>query len=113
MATHRKRSRYTPQQRQEYVDRFARSGVTQAEFCRHAKLNAMTFSLWRRRMRKSTKAAFAEVRVSAPVAVAASDTPMLGGAAVLHLRDGARLEVALAGEPAWVGLGLMLKALQS
>ena len=113
MATHRrKKSRYTPQQRQEYVDRFVRSGVTQAEFCRRAKVHPMTFSLWRRKLR-STNAAFAEVQVSAPVALAASDTPMLGGAAVLHLVNGAKLELALGGESGWAGLGLMLKTFQA
>lgn len=42
-----------------------------------------------------------------------SRAPVLGGAAVLHLRDGASLEVVLGGESAWAGLGVMLKTLQS
>jgi hypothetical protein len=113
MATHRKKQRYTAQQRQEYVERFARSGLKQAEFCRRAKLHPMTFSLWRRRL-KATAAVFAEVQVNTPAPVPAGDAPvLLGGAAVLHLRDGAKLEVALAGETAWAGLGLMLKTLQA
>ena len=92
------------------MERFARSGLKQAEFCRRAKLHPMTFSLWRRRL-KPTAAAFAEVEVSSPVP--AAEGPGLRGAAVLHLRDGAKLEVALAGETAWAGLGLMLKTLQA
>ncbi len=72
----------------------------------------MTFSLWRRK-RKLTKSVFAEVQVSTPVAVAASDRPVPGGAAVLHLLNGAKLEVALDGASAWTGLGLMLRTLQS
>ena len=108
----RKKQRYTPSQRQDYVERFARSGLTQAEFCRRAKLHPMTFSLWRRKL-KSTNAAFAEVQVSAPVTVATGAAPVLGGAAVLHLLNGARLELALGGESAWAGLGLMLKTLQA
>lgn len=109
MTTYPKKKRYTPQQRQEYVERFGRSGLSQAEFCRRAKLHPMTFSLWRR---KCAAAVFAEVQVSAPV-VASGSTPVLGGAAVLHLFNGAKLEVALGGETAWAGLGLMLKTLQS
>ena len=114
MATPRKRKRYTPQQRQEFLERFARSGLKQAEFCRQAKLHPMTFSLWRRRL-KPTRAVFAEVQVtqvSTPSLVFASDV-RLGGAAVLYLRDGARLEVALGGEATWTGLGLMLKKFQA
>lgn len=112
MATHPKKQRYTPQQRQEHVDQFERSGLTQAEFCRQAKLHPMTFSLWRRKLKAATPAVFAEVQVSAaPRSVAAA--PDLGGAVVLHLTNGARLELALGGESAWTGLGLMLKTLQS
>ena len=107
----RKKQRYTPQQRQDYVERFARSGLKQAEFCRRAKLHPMTFSLWRRK--QAQRSVFAEVQVSAPVAAATDTAPMLGGAAVLHLVNGGRLELALGGESAWTGLGLMLKTLQS
>ena len=71
----------------------------------------MTFSLWRRK--KAQRSAFAEVRVSAPVAVPTDTAPMLGGAAVLHLVNGGRLDLALGGESAWAGLGLMLKTLQA
>lgn len=111
MATPRKKQ-YTPRQRLEYVERFARSGLRQAEFCRRAKLHPMTFSLWRRKLRP-VSSAFAEVQVSAPVTVASNIAPVLGGAAVLHLPSGARLELALGGESAWAALGLLLKTLQS
>lgn len=107
----RKQHRYTPQQRHEYVERFERSGLTQAEFCRRAELHPMTFSLWRRKL-KPRAAVFAEVQMSTPAPVPADEAPAHRGAAVLHLRDGAKLEVALAGESAWAGLGLMLKTLQ-
>lgn len=112
MATHRRKQQYTPEQRQEYVERFARSGLTQAEFCRRAGLHPMTFSLWRRKL-KPANAVFAEVQVSAAVAIPGGDKPDLGGAVVLHLLNGAKLEVALGGASAWTGLGLMLKTLQS
>ena len=112
MATPGKNQQYTPQQRQDYVERFARSGLKQAEFCRRAKLHPMTFSLWRRKL-KPTAAVFAEVQLSSPRPVPAVEAPAQRGAAVLHLRDGAKLEVALAGESAWAGLGLMLKTLQA
>jgi hypothetical protein len=105
----RRRKRYTPQQRREYVEQFGRSGLSQAEFCRRAKLSPMTFSLWRR---QPVSAVFAEVQVSAPVVASGGAAPRLGGAAVLHLANGARLELALGGESAWAGLGLMLKTLQ-
>lgn len=85
------------------MERFGRSGLTQAEFCRRAKLHPMTFSQWRRQA-KSKPLGFAEVQVSAPV---------LGSAAVLHLADGIRLELALDGDAAWAGLGLLLNTLQS
>lgn len=109
--TSRKRQTFTPQQRQQYVEQFQGSGLTQAEFCRRAGLCAVTFSLWRRKPKRAT-AMFAEVQVAAPVA-RGSGAPVLGGAAVLQLRDGARLELALGGESAWAGLGVMLKTLQS
>lgn len=96
---------FTPEERQGYVEQHGRSGLTQAEFCRRVKIHPMTFSLWRRRA-KPAAPAFAEVQVSGPVPV------VTGGAAMLHLPGGARMEVALGDEAAWRGLGVMLKSLQ-
>jgi transposase-like protein len=110
MATHRKNQQYTPQQRRDYVEQFARSGLKQAEYCRRANLHPMTFSLWRRKLKPTV---FAEVQVSSQGPVPAVEAPAQRGAAVLHLRDGAKLEVALAGETAWTGLGLLLKTHQA
>lgn len=111
MATPRTNQQYTPEQRQEYLDEFGRSGLTQVEFCRRAMLHPKTFSGWRRKHQVRFPK-FAEVQVGAPVPEVAGKAAGFGSAAVLHLRDGVKLEVALAGETAWVGLGLMLKSLQ-
>lgn len=71
----------------------------------------MTFSLWRRK--EAQRSAFAEVQVSAWVAAASDTASTLGGAAVLHLVSGGRLELALGGDSAWSGLGVMLKTPQA
>ncbi len=97
---------FTPQQRQEYLEWFGRSGLTQAQFCREAKLHAMTFSRWRRRAAAAVPA-FAEVRVSTP-----RESP-LGTAAILHLAGDVKLQVSLGCEAAWRGLGVLLKSLQA
>lgn len=112
MATLPRKKRFTSQQRQQHVAEFARSGLSQAEFCRRAKLHPVTFSRWRRKP-AVTVPVFAEVQVSAMVPDVVAAWPVLGGAAVLHLVNGARLEMALGAESAWTGLGRMLKALQS
>jgi hypothetical protein len=112
MATSPRKKRCTPQQRHQYVEEFARSGLAQAEFCRRAKLHPMTFSRWRRKS-QATPPGFAEVQVSAVAPDDGAGRSVFGGAAVLHLVNGARLEVALGADSAWTGLGLMLKALQS
>lgn len=107
MVIHSRRRRvFTPQQRQAHMERFRRSGLTQAEYCRRAKLSAMTFSLWRR-LAKPAASAFAEIKVSESAPVVSA------GAAVLHLPGGARLEVAVGSDAAWRGLGSLLKSLQS
>ena len=105
----RGRRAFTVRQRQEYLAQFARSGLSAAAFCRREKLHPATFSLWRRAT-KPTAPVFAEVRVSAPMPTTAISS---GGAAVLLLPQGARLEVALGNDAAWHGLGLLLKSLQS
>ena len=112
MMTSQKIRRFTPHQRQQYVEEFNRSGLSQAEFCRRVKLQPMTFSRWRRSAAPvaPVEPVFAEVQVRSSTTQATSE---VGGAAVLHLRDGAKLEVALAGETAWAGLGLMLKSFQA
>jgi hypothetical protein len=103
--TTRKRREFTPEQRLEYVERFGRSGLSPAQFCRQWKLHPSTFSIWRRAARASD-ATFAEVQVSAPMAAAAK----FDGTAVLHLPGGARLEVAVASDAAWRGLGVLLQS---
>ena len=91
----------TAEERRDYVERFRRSGLSQAEFCRQVKLHPMTFSLWRRQA-EGLAPAFAEVQVSGP------SPGVSAGAAVLHLPGGARLEVALGGEAGWRGLGVFV-----
>ena len=105
MATYPKKKRYTAQQRQDYLEQFGRSKLSQAEFCRRQMLHPVTFSHWWRTM-KSVATGFAEVRTSAPAPAAIS------GSAVLHLAGGAKLELALNDEAAWAGLGFMLNTLQ-
>jgi hypothetical protein len=102
--TTRKRRQFTPEQRLEYVERFGRSGLSPAQFCRQWKLHPSTFSIWRRGA-KASVASFAEVQVSTPMAAA-----VMAGTAVLHLPGGARLEVSVAGEAAWRGLGVLLQS---
>lgn len=97
---------YLPAQRRDYIERFVSSGVSQAEFCRRAKIHPATFSQWRRAMTPATPV-FAEVQVSAPLPT------VIGGPAVLHLPGGARLEVAVECAAAWHGLGVLLNSLQS
>lgn len=99
-----KRREFTAEQRQEYVDRFGRSGLSPAQFCRQWKLHPSTFSIWRRAARASVMA-FAEVQVSTPTPAAT-----MAGTAILHLPGGARLEVTLASEAAWRGLAAVLQS---
>jgi transposase-like protein len=105
--TSKKRRIFTPQQRQDYVERFGRSGLSQAEFCRQAKIPAMTFSLWRRRA-EVARLAFAQVEVNTPVPPC--DTAAV---VVLQLPNAARLEVSVGSEATWRGLGVLLKNLHS
>ncbi len=99
----RGRRAYTEQQRAEYVARFERSGLTQAEFCRRVKLQQSTFSVWRRAAGAATKPGFAEVRLVPP----GSTCPV-----TLHLPGGTKLEVSAGTEATWQGLGLLLKSLR-
>ncbi len=105
-----RRRRYTTEERIELVEQQERSGLSQAAFCRRVNIHPVTFSGWRRVLKRSTPA-FAEVQVSAPRSNGTA--PAMSGAAVLHLPTGATLEVAVGSESAWRGLGVMLKSLQS
>lgn len=119
MATIR-RKRYTRRQRQKYVEQFGRSGLSQAEYCRRAKLHPMTFSQWRRKLQAPVPV-FAQVELSETIPEAGTGClpatpgfpPGFSGAAILHLSGGAKLELALEGETAWAGLGVMLKTFQT
>jgi len=88
----------------EHLERFERSGLSQVEFCRRAKLHVATFSLWRRTAKPTRAPAFAEVQLGAALS---------SGTATLHLPSGAKLEVTIGTEAAWRGLGLLLQTLQS
>lgn len=111
-ATLRRRRIYTVRERIELLEQQERSGLSQAAFCRRANIHPVTFSGWRRALGQKVRT-FAEVQVSAPEVATGGRGPVLGGAAVLHLRNGAKLEVALGGESAWAGLGVMLKTLEA
>jgi hypothetical protein len=102
----RRRRVFNQEQRLEFLARFERSGLTQMEFCRRAKLPLSTLSLWRRGPGAATGAAasgpaFAEVRLSAPSPV---------GAVTLHLPSGAKLEVPVGTDARW--LALLLKSVR-
>jgi hypothetical protein len=103
---------YTVRERVELLEQQERSGLSQAAFCRRTNIHPVTFCGWRRALGQKIPA-FAEVQVSAPEITTKGRAPVLGGAAVLHLRSGAKLEVALGGESAWAGLGVMLKTLEA
>jgi transposase-like protein len=107
--TSRVRRRFTDEQRSAALARFDRSDLSQAEFCRRARISVSTFSLWRRsggaaRQERPRMPGFAEVRLSAPAAASA---------VTLHLPSGAKLEVATGSDAMWHGLGLLLKSLHS
>lgn len=101
--TRRRRTRFTAEQRRTQVGQFARSGLSQAEFCRRSGLHPATFSLWRRRA-EAPAPGFAEVAITPPVLLA-------GTVAILHLPGSVRLEVSALDETAWRGLGLLLRSL--
>src|SRR5580658_9670698 len=106
MAT-RRRARYTEQQRADYLARFERSGLSQAEFCREAKLYVSTFSLWRRAATAGIagqRPGFAEGRLN---------TSASAGMVTLSLTSGSRLEVQTTTDAAWHGIGVLLKSLHS
>jgi hypothetical protein len=84
--------------------RFERSGLSATEFCRQARLHLSTFSQWRQRSGAEAQPAFAEVRLSSAGAA---------GPVTLHLPSGAKLEVPAPTEATWLGLGLLLKSVQS
>lgn len=107
--TSRARRRYTDKQRSAFLTRYQRSDLSQAEFCRRARIRVSTFSLWRRSADAPGRdqrrmPGFAEVRLSAPVAAST---------VMLHLPSGAKLEVAAGSDAMWHGLGLLLKSLHS
>jgi transposase-like protein len=107
--TSRVRRSYTDEQRLAFLERFQCSDLSQAEFCRRAKIRHSTFSLWRRsagapRRDRPSMPGFAEVRLRAPAAA----SPV-----TLHLPSGAKLEVATGSDAMWHGLGLLLKSLHS
>jgi transposase-like protein len=103
---------YSVRERIELIEQQERSGLSQAAFCRRANIHPVTFCGWRRALGQRVPA-FAEVQVSAPVVATRGSAPVVSAAAVMHLRNGAKLEVALGGESAWAGLGVMLKTLQA
>ena len=105
VTTSRRRRAYSQQQRLGHLAAFERSGLSQTAFCRRTKLHPATLSLWRRAAKAAaTRSAFAEVRLSPPAAL---------GSATLLLPSGAKLEVTIASDATWVGLGLLLQRLQS
>jgi hypothetical protein len=91
------RRRWTAQEKSDWISRFEESGMSGLTFSRKMGLPYSSFCLWRRQVPAHSPAArtgFAEVRVAIPA------VPSI---ATVHLPSGARLEIAVGADPAWIG----------
>jgi transposase-like protein len=84
-----RRRRWTAAQKQQWLERYAASGQTQASFCRAHGLVVPTFSAWRRRR---ARRADELIEVPAP----------LGAAATIQGAGGVSVAITPGTDVAWV-----------
>ncbi len=77
------RSGYSADERQELMEEFRSSGLTQADFCRQWEINPTTFSGWLRADRQQPEPVeFCEVQMSAAITGQAIVVELPGGVQV-------------------------------
>lgn len=91
--TTRSRRRWTAEQKEEVLRRFAASGRSAAQFCREEGLSAVTFSAWRRR---AAGGRFARVRVADTSGAA------LGQPVMISVNGVCFLSVTAGTDPKWL-----------
>jgi len=95
----RTRVNWTAAERTEWLALFEKSGQTAAEFCRDNDLSPATLSFWRQQVGGSEPNEDpALVEVPMPSLNLAGG----GGAVILQLPGGARLEIVAGTDPAWL-----------
>ena len=62
------RTSYTEEERQELIEEYQSSGLTQAAFCREWNLNSKTLARWLRIERDEKEGSFCEVELGKPSA---------------------------------------------
>jgi len=98
------RRRWTAKEKAAWLSRFEESGLSAFAFSRKMGLPYSSFCFWRRQLPARSQAArpgFAEVRVAIPA---------LPSIVTVHLPSGARLEIAVGADPAW--LAAVIRAAQ-
>ena len=88
----------TNQQRQQHVEAWRQSGLSQSAYCHLHGLNQKTFSRWVRR-----QAPAGAMAPPALMPVEVKREAVAGAALVLRLASGARLELPMAVSPRWLG----------
>jgi len=81
--------RYTPAERRSLIQRYKKSGLSQAAFCRENNIVATTFTNWVNQAvkKKSATSEFAEIELSAPYLTGASAEIVYPDGKMLRLRN--------------------------
>lgn len=97
----RKSRRRSVPERRRWLDRQARSGLSQRDFCARHGLALSTFTYWRRRERAGIELPASFVEVPHPI----GERQALGerdAAVLIELPGGVRIELSQATEPRWL-----------
>lgn len=73
---------------EQHLERWSKSGGTQAEYCRQHKLSTKSFTYWKRRFSEKSSVSFVPVRVKAEPQIATDTT-----SGVVISKDGYRIEI--------------------
>lgn len=99
---------WTADERDEWLDLFRGSRQSAEQFCRQTGLPPGTLSLWLNQRalseaREAFQSEFVEVALPALPAPVAAVSPAPAATVMVHLPNGARLEVSPSAQASWVG----------
>jgi len=79
---------------EEHVEKWRRSGITQAEYCRRHNLSTRLFTYWKRRMKRSAESvSFVRVKVVDATKKAEAWNEAGSSSGIVLCKDGYRIEV--------------------
>ena len=102
IGTARQRRYYRPEDREQLLEEFERSGQSVHDFCRDRGVGKSSLATWRRHRRRAVGSVGASELVRVAISKQSDGGPAVSSRVLIRLKDGQQIEVAPGTDVAWV-----------